>query len=311
MRIAFVRTLTDIIAHNPHAVLLTGDLGFSIYEDLQARYPAQYINGGVAEQNLTGVAAGMALEGKMPFIYSIVPFITMRNYEQIRNDICYQQLNVKIVGVGAGFSYGIYGHTHYGLEDIALMKTLPNMTIFSPGDAVEVAWATREAARIKGPCYIRLGKAGEPVVHDERAKFVMGKGFVLQKGKDITILATGVLVPRALEVAAKLNKQGISATVASIHTVVPLDSALILDCAKKTKAIFTLEEHFIQGGLGSSVAEVLAQASSGVVFERFGVNVHYFHKTGSQEFMRSLTGLTVSQITSAIRAALKKRKLSF
>lgn len=298
MRIAFVKALTEIAEKDPDVILVTGDLGFSVYEDFQTRFPEQYLNAGVAEQNLTGVAAGLALEGKKPIMYSIVPFITMRNYEQIRNDICYQNQNVKVVGVGAGFSYGIYGHTHYGLEDIALMKTLPNMTIFSPGDPIEVAWAVRESMRRDGPCYIRLGKAGEPIVHTGKPALMAGRGMVLREGKDLTIFATGVLLPRAIEVAERLETKGFTTRVVSMHTIVPLDTEIILDSAKKTRALCTLEEHFVEGGLGSSVAQVIAERWRGnqVLFKKFGVEHKYYKTTGSQEFMRSQTGLTTDQL---------------
>lgn len=310
MRIAFVKALTEIVEKDPDVIVVTGDLGFSVYEDFQTRFPQQYLNAGVAEQNLTGIAAGLALEGKKPIMYSIVPFITMRNYEQIRNDICYQHQNVKIVGVGAGFSYGIYGHTHYGLEDIALMKTLPNMTIFSPGDPVEVAWAVRESLRRDGPCYIRLGKAGEPTVHKKKPALKTGKGSILREGNDLTILATGVLLPRAVEVAERLEARGIAAGVISMHTIVPLDTQIILDSVKKSSALCTLEEHFVEGGLGSSVAQVIAEHVSGhhVLFRRFGVEHKYYKTTGSQEYMRSQTGLTTDQLVPAMEKFLSLRR---
>ncbi len=304
MRIAFVKTLTELVASDSNVVLVTGDLGFSVYEDFQKTYPKQYLNAGVAEQNLAGVSAGLALEGKIPVMYSIVPFITMRNYEQIRNDVCYQNLNVKVVGVGAGFSYGIYGHTHYGLEDLALMRTFPNMTIFSPGDPKEVAWATRQAVKINGPCYIRLGKAGEPTVHREGVTFSVGKGVVVEDGEDVTLAVTGVLLPRAMEVAMNLRKRGITSRVISMHTIVPLDKELIVESSKKTKVLVSLEEHFVNGGLGSAVSEVLAEAGIRTRFRRFGVEPKYFSLTGSQEYMRTQTGLGASQLEEAIVSML-------
>ena len=160
MRNTFAKVLLEEAKKNKKLIFLTGDLGFSVFEDFQKECPDQYINAGVAEQNMTGVAAGLAMEGMLPVIYSIVPFVTMRNFEQIRNDICYQNLNVKIVAVGAGFSYGPYGHTHHGLEDIGIMRTLPGLTILCPGDPVEAKLATRAMLKFTGPTYLRLGKGG-------------------------------------------------------------------------------------------------------------------------------------------------------
>lgn len=292
-------------------MLITGDLGFSVFEEFQKNYPRQYLNPGVAEQNLTGIAAGLALEGKIPFIYSIVPFITMRNFEQIKNDVCYQNLNVKIVGVGAGFSYGIYGHTHYGLEDICLMRLLPNMTVFSPGDPVEVAWAVSEIMKIQGPCYIRLGKVGEPIVHKDKVRLRIGKGAIIQEGKDLTIMATGVLLPRAIEVASLFRKRGYHLRIVSIHTIQPLDEEIIIDSAQKTKAIYTLEEHFVQGGLGSAVAEVIAENNLQIPFKRFGVLHKFFNTTGSQEYMRSQSGLAADQLATSIESHLNNSNVLF
>ncbi len=307
MRITFIKSLIEIVRSDKRVMLITGDLGFSVFEEFQKNYPRQYLNPGVAEQSLTGIAAGLALEGKIPFIYSIVPFITMRNFEQIRNDICYQNLNVKIIGVGAGLSYGIYGHTHYGLEDISLMRILPNMTVFSPGDPVEVAWVVSEAMKIQGPCYIRLGKVGEPIVHKNKVRLKVGKGAIIQDGKDLTIMATGVLLPRALEVASLLKRRGFHSRIVSIHTIQPLDEELIVDCVRETKAIFTLEEHFIQGGLGTAVAEVIAEKNLQIPFRRFGVLHKFFCTTGSQEYMRSQSGLTADQLAMSIESYIKKQ----
>ncbi len=304
MRIAFMQTLTRLVKKDPRIILVTGDLGFSVFDEFQKIFPSQYLNAGVAEQNMTGVAAGMSAAEKIPIIYSLVPFVTMRNFEQIRNDICYDSRNVKIVGVGAGFSYGIYGHTHYGLEDIGLMRTLPNMTIFSPGDPIEVAWATEQMVRQKGPCYMRLCKVGEPVVYNQPRTFKVGKGEILTEGSDVTIIATGVLLPRAIEVAALLRKRGYTSRVVSMHTIEPIDRELIIDCARKTRAVFTLEEHFVRGGLGSVVSEVLSESHVSVPFKRLGVTPMYFHATGSQEYMRTLTGLSALQLETSIMTVL-------
>lgn len=305
MRIAFVNTLYELASRNKDIMLITGDLGFSVFENYIQKLPRQYLNAGVAEQNMTGLAAGLAMEGKIPFVYSIVPFVTMRNFEQIRNDICYQNLNVKIVGIGAGFSYGSYGHTHHGLEDIGILRTLANLTIFCPGDPVEVEFVTRQALKIKGPVYIRLGKAGEPVIHDAGSKLEMGKGAIVTDGKDLTVIVTSTMLYRALEVSKILAKKGLSVRVVSMHTIKPFDSDLVISSAKKTRAIFSLEEHSIIGGLGSAVSEVLAENSINTKFKRLGVPDRFTKVIGNQEFMRKANNLSVDQIADTILRFIK------
>ena len=304
MRIAFVNTLQELAKKNKNIMLLTGDLGYSVFERYIKLFPKQFINIGVAEQNMTGVAAGMAMEGRIPVIYSIVPFATMRNFEQIRNDICYQNLNVKIIGVGAGFSYGSYGHTHHGLEDIGILRTLANLTIICPGDPIETELAVKKAIEIKGPVYIRLGRAGEAIVHDKRPKFSVGKGLIIKEGKDITIVATGTMLHTGLEVSKELKNKGISVRLISMHTIKPFDSEAIIDSAKKTKAIFSLEEHSIIGGLGSAVSEVLAENNINTVFKRLGVSDRFTKEIGDQEYMRKVNGLSIGSIVEVILKSL-------
>ena len=304
MRIAFVNTLQELAEKNKNIMLLTGDLGYSVFERYIKLFPKQFINMGVSEQNMTGVAAGLAIENKIPFIYSIVPFVTMRNFEQIRNDICYQNLNVKIIGVGAGFSYGSYGHTHHGLEDIGILRILANLTIICPGDPIETELAVKKAIEIKGPVYIRLGRAGEAIVHDKRPKFSVGKGLIIKEGKDITIVATGTMLHTGLEVSKELKNKGISVRLISMHTIKPFDSEAIIDSAKKTKAIFSLEEHSIIGGLGSAVSEVLAENNINTVFKRLGVSDRFTKEIGDQEYMRKVNGLSIGSIVEVILKSL-------
>jgi len=304
VRIAFVNTLQELAEKNKNIMLLTGDLGYSVFERYIKLFPKQFINMGVSEQNMTGVAAGLAIENKIPFIYSIVPFVTMRNFEQIRNDICYQNLNVKIIGVGAGFSYGSYGHTHHGLEDIGILRILANLTIICPGDPIETELAVKKAIEIKGPVYIRLGRAGEAIVHDKRPKFSVGKGLIIKEGKDITIVATGTMLHTGLEVSKELKNKGISVRLISMHTIKPFDSEAIIDSAKKTKAIFSLEEHSIIGGLGSAVSEVLAENNINTVFKRLGVSDRFTKEIGDQEYMRKVNGLSIGSIVEVILKSL-------
>lgn len=306
MRIAFIKTLTKAVQKNKGVMLLTADLGFNAFEELVERFPRNYLNVGVSEQNMAGVAAGMAIEDKTPFIYSIIPFATMRDYEQLRNDICYQNLNVKIVGVGSGFSYGPYGHTHHGLEDLAITRVLPNLTIFSPADPFETEFAVSEALKIKGPVYIRLGKAGEPNL-DAVEKPEFGKGRTVRQGKDVVIFSTGAITANVIKAARILENKKISAKVISIHTIKPLDKDLILDQAKKIGKIVTVEEHFVIGGLGSAVAEVIAESGLKVSFRRVGAPDRFTKEIGMQEFMREKNGLDPDNIAEKTKEVVSER----
>ena len=323
MRTTFAKTLLATAKKNPRIMLLTGDLGYSVFEPWQQEIPSQFLNCGIAEQNMTGVAAGMEMEGLNPVIYSIVPFVTMRNFEQIRNDICYQNLNVKIVGVGAGFSYGPYGHTHHGLEDIGILRTIPNLVILAPGDPVETELAVKAMMKHKGPVYLRLGKSGEPVLHAKKPVFTIGKGIVMKEGTDVTIIATSTMLGRAMEVANLLNNEvrsmnngriqktpnhdssfmihdSISSRVISMHTIKPIDEDIIRESAKKTLVMVTLEEHSVIGGLGSAVSEVLAQSGLPVKFRCIGVPDRFTKTIGLQEHMRKANGLDVESIVKTI-----------
>lgn len=306
MRIAFMNTLLEMAKKDKRIMLLTGDLGFSVFEKFIEELPEQYINMGVSEQNMAGVAAGMAMEGIIPVIYSIIPFTTMRNFEQVRNDICYQNLNVKIVGVGAGFSYGPYGHTHHALEDIGILRTLANLVILAPGDPLETAAASKVALKHVGPVYLRLGRAGEPHVHKKPPRFAIGRGLLLEDGIDVALIATSNLLYRAWEVTKKLKKKSLSVCLISMPTIKPLDSTIILDAAKKTKALFTLEEHSIIGGLGSAVSEVLVENGIATRFKRIAVPDRFTKVIGLQEYMRRANGLSVDQIIKEIMLLLKK-----
>jgi transketolase len=308
MRNTFIKTLFKESQKNKIILLLTGDLGFSVFEEYMEKLPNQFINGGVAEQNLTGVAAGLALEGKIPFIYSIVPFITMRNFEQIRNDICYNGANVKIVGVGAGFSYAIYGYTHYALEDVAILRTLPNMTILTPGDPIEAEFAMQQALIIKGPVYIRLGKAGEPNIHKNASQLKLGKSAIIKQGKDVALITSSIMLQTAFEVTQILEEKGISVQLMQMHTLKPFDTKGIIKASSNIKNFITLEEHTIYGGLGSIVAEVIAENSLPVCFKRIAVENSLLKVLGNQEYMRNAHGLSKEKIIKTILQIVKKQK---
>lgn len=301
MRNTFVRTLYELAVKDKRILLLTADLGFSVFEEFIETLPGQYFNMGIAEQNMTGVAAGLAMEGYIPVIYSIVPFVTMRNFEQIRNDISYQKLNVKIVGVGAGFSYGPYGHTHHGIEDIAVMRSIPEMTVIAPGDPVETRLATTAMMEHIGAAYLRLGKTGESVLHQKEPEFEIGKAIIMAKGTDITLIGTSTMLDTTMKVCARFQSDGISVRVLSMHTIKPIDVHAITESVEHTGTIVTIEEHGIIGGLGSAVAEVIAEYGKSVAFIRFAVPDHFTKVMGNQEYMRHANGLSIDDIYESIR----------
>lgn len=308
MRTAFINTLIKLAKKDKRIFLLTGDLGFSVLEGFRDEFPDRFINMGVAEANMIGVAAGLALSGKVVFVYSIVPFVTLRCLEQIRNDVCYQKLQVRIIGVGAGLSYGTSGATHYSLEDIAVMRAISNLSVVCPGDPLEAEMALKESLSYAGPLYIRLGKGNDPLVHRKLEGFKIGKAIFLEYGKDIAIISTGNMLPNVKQAASLLKKQGVDARLISMHTVKPIDKKAIINIAKKTKAIFTVEEHNFTGGLGSAVAEVLAEQSAKVYFKRIAVSETLFKAIGSQDYLRSKFGLDANGIFKTILKNMGKIK---
>ena len=308
MRNTFLNTLFDLAKQDPRIVFITGDLGFGVVEPFMTELPDQFVNAGVAEQNMTGMAAGMALSGRIVFTYSIANFPTLRCLEHIRNDVCYHQANVKVVSVGGGFAYGSMGATHFATEDLGVMRMLPGMTIVAPGDPVETRHATRAIVERPGPCYLRLGKAGEPVVHTEPIEFEIGKAIRLRDGGDATIISTGGMLHNAVAAAELLAASGIRARVLSMHTLKPLDDEAVLAAARETAAVFTLEEHSILGGLGGAVSELLAEADGvSVPFRRLGIPSHFAPRVGSQEYLLSEHGLTPPQIGETIKQFMWRR----
>jgi len=302
MRTTFIKTLTQLAEKDKDIILLTADLGFSVFENFRDKFPGRFYNVGVQEQNMMGMAVGLALSGKKPYVYSIIPFLTMRCFEQIRNDIAYQKLNVRLVGVGSGFSYGALGATHHSIEDIALMRSLPNMTVVCPGDPIEVRELMKSSMQITGPVYFRLGKSGEPCIHQEYTSIELGRANVIYEGSDLTLIACGNMLEAARNVRDMLERDKISTRLISMHTLKPLDSQAILKSLYDTKRIFTLEEHNIIGGLGSAVAEVIAEAGieTKIIFKRFGAQDSYPAMAGSQRYIREQLGLSEALIYSKI-----------
>ncbi|HTA24056.1 MAG TPA: transketolase C-terminal domain-containing protein [Terriglobales bacterium] len=304
MRGAFFQTLVELAECDDRIYLVVADIGFGVVEPFANKFPERFLNVGVAEQNLTSIAAGIAISGKIVFTYSIANFPILRCLEQIRNDVCYHKANVKIASVGGGYSYGPLGMTHHATEDIAILRALPEMTVLAPGDPLEVRAATRAIVEHQGPCYLRLGRAGEPILHESAFKFRLGQAIQVRDGDAITIISTGALLQNAIRVADKLAARGIQARVLSMHTIKPLDEDAILAAARETRAIVTVEEHSIIGGLGGAVAECLAEAGSSVPFKRLGISSAFSSNVGSQEYLRSQANLSPDGILNTLEPLL-------
>ena len=307
MRNTFTKILVEESEKNKEIFLLYGDLGYGAIEPFLNTFPGRSLNLGVAEQNLVGFSAGMALSGKVPIVYSIATFLTLRCYEQIRNDVCYQNLNVKFVGVGEGLTYSQYGATHQSMEDIGLMRLLPNMVVLCPGDPLEVEGAVRAMLAHNGPCYLRIGSRGEPMLH-KNLEFKIGKGIMVQDGEEAALVVTGNMLENALKAANLLKEQGITPRVISMPTVKPLDEQLLLKTANTFKHIFTIEEHSKIGGLGSAVAELLSENNI-----KNPVQLHIiagpdaFQKVGGWlSYLRDLNGLSPEKIAANVLKNLSR-----
>ena len=305
-RQGFGRGLVRAAAADKNVVALTADLKESTQVDTFAqKYPSRFFDVGVAEQNLAGVAAGLALSGKIPFMTSYAVFSPGRNWDQIRVSIAYNQANVKIISTHAGLNVGPDGATHQALEDIALMRVLPHMTVVVPADSIQAEQAAQAIARRRGPCYLRLTRSATPVIMSDQPTFAIGKAQVLLEGSDVTIIACGPLVYQSLLAARHLSEQGIAATVINCHTIKPLDERTIINWAKKTQAVVTVEEHQIAGGLGSAVAEVLARRQP-TPQEFVAVN-DQFGQSGSAEQLLLHYSLTTDSIIAACHRALGRK----
>jgi len=306
MRDHFIKRLTQLAANDPRIMLLTADLGFGVLTDFASKFPKQFLNVGVAEQNMTGLATGMALEGLIVFTYSIGNFSTLRCLEQIRNDASYHNANVKIVSVGSGFSYGSLGMSHHATEDISILRAIPGITIFSPGDLWESMEATEAAVKTPGTCYLRLDKSAAGRNEAPGEEFVIGRPRLRRQGNDLAIIATGGIVEEALKAAEALAKEKIEARVLSVHTLRPLDAAPILAAARETSAVITLEEHTVEGGLGGLVSELLLeQGAAPRRFYRMGLRNGFSAIVGSQAYLRKRYELDADAIRQTALRLLK------
>lgn len=307
MRDTFVRTLLEIARNDKNVILITGDLGFGVLKPYWETLPDQFINAGIAEQNMTGIAAGLALEGKTVFTYSIGNFPTLRCLEQIRNDCAYHNANVKIVCVGGGFVYGSLGMSHHATEDLSIMRALPDVTVMAPGDLVEAECATKAIYRHKGTCYLRLGRGGEKRIHEKIDRFEIGKAIKINDGDKAAIFSTGAIFDEVIEASNMLNEQGIFPALYTFPTVKPIDSETIELCARKFDLIVTVEEHNIVGGFGSAVSEVLAELGGqrGRLL-KIGLNDKYSSIVGSQKYLRDVYGMSAKKIVEKVKESLSE-----
>jgi transketolase len=303
MKSAFIRTLEKAAYVNDDIFLLTADLGFNQFDRFRDSFPGRFINVGIAESNMIGIAAGLALSGKNVYCYSIIPFLIMRSLERIRVDLCQPDLNVKLIGAGGGLVYGCEGMTHHAIEDIAIMRCLPNMSVVVPADAMEVEATIRESVEHKGPLFIRIGREGEPRVHHSIPEFKIGRGLsVTKEGRDICIFTTGTILYVAVDVCKMLLNEGLNVSLISMHTVKPLDNDIIKLYAGSSKAIFTIEEHSIIGGLGSAASDILMELNYKGLFRKIGLPDEYCKYIGRQDYLLKQYNLTPEKIKDFILA---------
>lgn len=302
MRDTFVRTLLEIAKKDKNVYIITGDLGFGVLKPFWTELPDQIINAGIAEQNMTSIAAGLAMQGKTVYTYSIGNFPTLRCIEQIRNDCAYHNANVKVVCVGGGFVYGSLGMSHHATEDIAMMRSLPDVTVLAPGDLVEAEAATKAIYETPGTCYLRLGRGGEKRIHKKLDGFTLGKAINIQKGEKVAVFSTGAIFDEVNEACEELKGQGVVPTVYTFPTVKPIDKEVILECAKTHKAIVTVEEHNLSGGFGSAVAEVLAEADGvKAKLARIALDDRYSCIVGSQKYLRKQYSIDAKTIIEKVK----------
>jgi len=302
MRDAFARELVTLAGDNERIVLLSGDIGNRMFDDFKTRFPNRFYNCGIAEANMMGMAAGLALSGLQPVVYTIVPFVTTRCLEQIRVDVCYHDAPVIIVGVGGGLSYASLGATHHSCEDIAMLRALPHMTVVCPGDACETRLALRAAAAYGAPVYLRIGKKGEPDVHSSVPDFEIGKGITIRSGEDVALLSIGNILPIANDAADLIDQQDVSARLVSFHTAKPLDDELLAQVFASSSIVVTIEEHGTLGGLGGAVAEWMTsqpQAPRARLLS-IGTRDTFLHGASSHVQARNMCGLDANTIAQRV-----------
>lgn len=307
MRDAFVRALLREMKQDPRIVLVTGDLGFGVLRPVKEQFPDRLINAGIAEQSMVGMAAGLALTGRRVVVYSIGNFPTLRPLEQIRNDCAYHGLNVKIVCVGGGFVYGSLGMSHHATEDMAVLRAIPEITCFTPGDPAETEAVVPVMFATEGTCYLRLGRGNEPHAHEgEITGWKFPKAVQLREGKDIAILSAGGILVELKRAAEALAEKGIGAEVWSFPCLKPIDRDTILELGAKYRDLLTVEEHNISGGFGSAVCEVLAESGSGCRVHRIGLQDCFTTVVGDQAYLRHIYGMDAESIAKKAEELVKR-----
>ena len=307
MRSLFNRILLEIAEKNDRIYMILADIGYGEIEGFAQKFPDRFFNVGVAEQNMTGVACGVAMEGNIAITYSIANFPTLRCLEQIRNDVCYHKVNVKIVVIGGGLAYGALGVSHQSTEDLAIMRALPDMIVVAPADFAEAEAATYAMIEHEGPVYYRCGYKKEPDLHQGPIDFRFGRAIQACDGGDVTLIGTGTVTYRTFQAAKLLEERGVHTRVLSMHTVKPIDAEAIVAAARETGGIITVEEHNIIGGLGGAVAEVLAEAGIGVPFKRIGLPDSYVHIVGSHDWLLDHCGFSPRAIADTAQEVLAKK----
>ena len=301
MRDTFVRTLVQLAKEDKNIELVTGDLGFGVLKPFWEQCPDQFTNAGIAEQNMTGVAAGMALTGKNVFTYSIGNFPTLRCIEQIRNDCAYHNANVKVVCIGGGFVYGSLGMSHQATEDLAILRALPDVVVLAPADLVEAEECTKALAKYNGTAYLRLGRGGEKRIHDQIENFQIGKAIKVSDGQKVAIFSTGAIFEEVTACNDILQEHGIKPTIYTFPTVKPIDKETIEKIANDVELVVTCEEHNTVGGFGSAVAEVMAEMNEKkAVLMRIGLNDEYSIRVGNQKYLRAQYGIDAKRIAERI-----------
>lgn len=303
MRTAYLDTLYELAKKDQRVYALISDNGAIVYDKYRRDLSAQYLNLGISEANMIGMAAGMASCGKIPFAYTIGAFLAYRAFEFIRNDVCLQNQNVKIVGTGAGEVYSALGPTHHSTEDLGGLRALPNLTIICPASPLEVKKATRAAYGYEGPVYLRLGTNREPEIYEGDYEFEIGKAVTLREGKDITLIGTGSILKDVLDAAEKLQSKNISVRVIDMHTIKPIDRDIIIRAVDETGRIVTVEDHNVIGGLGSAVAEVIAEYGKGIQFRRLGLG-DFSDGYGSYMQVKEQNGIGIGKICMEIQKFL-------
>jgi transketolase len=307
MRETYENSIYDLMGINHNIVVLIADSASGKYENIKIKYPQRYFQFGIAENNMVAAAAGMAKEGLIPVVYTLNNFLAYRSYEFIRNDICLQNRNVKLVGLGCGVSANTLGPTHHTTEDIAALRVLPNLTLVSPGSPKEVPIALEKSIALDGPVYIRLGKAFEREIYQESPSFKIGKSTTILTGNSISIIATGSIIADVLEAALLLKKDGIHADVINMSTIKPLDEDSIRETAQKTGKVLTVEEHSVIGGLGGAVSEFLCKSGINVLFDMMGFRDTFCTDYGWHQNLKEMYGLSPKHIYQKCNILYKKK----